>query len=274
VIETRQLKARASNSLFAFLDLIERLARQVQDLPLHKKVEEVKMASGLIAHYEKGTKEEAQRRSENLDELENAARQFEWIKKESTTILTDFLDHAALEAGEVQGSKFDDCVQLMTLHSAKGLEFEIVFLCGLEEGLFPHQNSLDDGKLEEERRLCYVGITRARQLLYICHSESRYSYGKRESSTPSRFIREMPAELIKEVRLRTVSQFSARRQVEGLQVGERVKHRKFGEGIVLDCEGEGQFARVLIKFSHGNKWLMQAYAGLEKIFNCVKSKTL
>lgn len=207
VIDAKQLKARASNSLLAFLELIERLSSRLKDLPLHEQLEQVKIASGLVAHYKKDSKEETQRRLENLDELMNAARQFEQSNKNSASILTDFIDHAVLEAGEEQGSQFDDCVQLMTLHSAKGLEFKLVFLCGLEEGLFPHQNSLDESNVEEERRLCYVGITRARQYLYICHSESRYHYGRREPSTPSRFIGEIPAELIQEVRLRRVSPF-------------------------------------------------------------------
>jgi DNA helicase-2/ATP-dependent DNA helicase PcrA len=212
VIETRQLKARASNSLFAFLNLIDRLAEQVKDLRLYEQVEQVKIASGLIEHYQKETKEEAQRRLENIDELLNAARQFERLNRDSTNILTDFLDHAALEAGEGQGSQFDDCVQLMTLHSAKGLEFEVVFLCGLEEGLFPHQSSLDESKLEEERRLCYVGITRARQQLFLVHSESRYRYGRRDFSDPSRFIDELPTELIQEVR--TVSRLLGHKRVK------------------------------------------------------------
>ncbi|MEN8215649.1 MAG: DNA helicase II [Pseudomonadota bacterium] len=211
VIETRQLKARASNSLFAFLNLIERLAEQVKDLPLYEQVDQVKIASGLIEHYQKETKEEAQRRLENIDELLNAARQFERLNRDSTNILTDFLDHAALEAGERQGNQFDDCVQLMTLHSAKGLEFEVVFLCGLEEGLFPHQNCIKS-ELEEERRLCYVGITRARQQLFLVHSESRYRYGKRDFSAPSRFIDELPTELIQEVR--TVSRLLGRKRVK------------------------------------------------------------
>ncbi len=190
------LKPRARNTLIAFLELIERLSQRLKDLPLHEQVEQIKLASGLVEHYKKETKEEAERRLENLEELANAARQFE----KGTEALTAFLDHAALESGEKQSNRSDDCVQLMSLHAAKGLEFELVFLCGLEEGLFPHQTSLDEFRLEEERRLCYVGITRARKHLYICHSESRYRYGRRDYPAPSRFIREMPKKLIKEVR--------------------------------------------------------------------------
>jgi len=191
------LKPRARNSLLAFLDLIERLSQRVKDLPLHEQVEQVKIASGLLEHYKKEAKEEAERRLENIEELANAARNFEKYSEP----LTAFLDHAALES--VQGNPSDDCVQLMTLHAAKGLEFELVFLCGLEEDLFPHKTSIEESSLEEERRLCYVGITRARKHLYLCHSESRYRYGRRDYCTPSRFIGEIPDKLIQEVRLRT-----------------------------------------------------------------------
>ncbi len=197
LIATKQLKARAATSLFAFLDLIQRLSRQIDSLSLEKKIETVKIASGLIEHYKKDTKQDAQRRLENLEELTNAARQFEELNKNATDILTAFLDHAALEAGERQSSKSNDNVQLMTLHSAKGLEFKVVFLCGLEEGLFPHQNSLDELELEEERRLCYVGITRARNHLHLCHSETRYRYGTRDVCKPSRFLKEIPKEVVK-----------------------------------------------------------------------------
>ncbi len=197
LIATKQLKARAATNLFAFLDLIERLSIKVADLSLDKKIEIVKIASGLVEHYKKDTKQDAQRRLENLEELTNAARQFEETNKNASDILTAFLDHAALEAGERQSGKSNDNVQLMTLHSAKGLEFKVVFLCGLEEGLFPHQNSLDELQLEEERRLCYVGITRARNHLHLSHSETRYRYGTRDVCKPSRFLKEIPGELVK-----------------------------------------------------------------------------
>ncbi len=197
LIATKQLKARAATNLFAFLDLIERLSKKLAELSLDKKIETVKIASGLIEHYKKDTKQDAQRRLENLEELTNAARQFEETNKNETEILTAFLDHAALESGERQSGKSNDNVQLMTLHSAKGLEFKVVFICGLEEGLFPHQNSLDELQLEEERRLCYVGITRARNHLHLCHSETRYRYGTRDVCKPSRFLKEIPKELVK-----------------------------------------------------------------------------
>ena len=196
VIKNKELKARANNSLMAFIRLIEELSKTVKDLPLHKQVEKTISLCGFMTHYQKDTKEDAQRRLENLDELVNAARQFEGSYKDNSNILGDFLAHATLESGEGQAT-YDDCVQLMTLHAAKGLEFELVFLCGLEEGLFPHQNCLKS--IEEERRLCYVGITRARKQLYLSHSESRYHYGNREFCIPSRFLREIPIEFQKYV---------------------------------------------------------------------------
>jgi DNA helicase-2/ATP-dependent DNA helicase PcrA len=188
-----------------------------------------------------------------------------------------FLSHAALEAGEQQASQWDDCVQLMTLHAAKGLEFQVVFLCGLEEGLFPHQRSSEDAdKLEEERRLCYVGMTRARQRLFLIHAESRRLHGQDYFPAPSRFLREIPGKLIEEVRARGgVSQAVYRRAGAhagaatlpgGLRLGQRVAHPSFGEGIVLNCEGEGSHARVQVNFeATGAKWLVLQYANLEAV---------
>jgi DNA helicase-2/ATP-dependent DNA helicase PcrA len=190
----------------------------------------------------------------------------------------DFLARASLEAGEQQGAKWEDCVQLMTLHSAKGLEFPVVFLCGMEEGLFPHQRSSEDpSQLEEERRLCYVGMTRARQRLFLTHSESRRLHGQEYFPAPSRFLREVPAELIEEVR---ASAGSARPMYRregvsgaglaetampgGLHLGQRVLHSKFGTGVVLNSEGQGAHARVQVNFEReGAKWLVLQYANLE-----------
>ncbi len=261
-IETKQIKARTGHNLSAFLNLIEQLAQQNKDLPLHQQVQQTQIASGLLPHYQKEGQVEAQRRLENLEELANAAQQFEQNHQGSQTLLTDFLDHAALEAGERQGGRFDDCVQLMTLHSAKGLEFQVVFLCGLEEGLFPHQNSLEESKLEEERRLCYVGITRACQRLYLTHSESRYRYGQRDISTPSRFIGEIPPEHLKSIRLRSQQPFT---QTYNYQIGQRVKHHQYGIGTLINKEGQGKLARIQIQFKHQHKWLLAAYAKLEKL---------
>jgi len=184
------------------------------------------------------------------------------------------LSHAALEAGDNQAFADEDCVQLMTLHSAKGLEFKLVFLVGMEEGLFPSLQALDDpGRLQEERRLCYVGITRAMQQLYFCHAESRRLYGKDSYPAPSRFLREVPQELIQEIRLRAnVSRpltpatpvIAKNRSGSRYRIGQTVRHEKFGEGVVLQSEGEGDQEKVQINFRNtGLKWLMLAYAKLE-----------
>jgi DNA helicase-2/ATP-dependent DNA helicase PcrA len=190
-----------------------------------------------------------------------------------------FLAHAALEAGEAQADPSEDGVQLMTLHSAKGLEFPVVFLVGLEEGLFPHSMSAEDpARLEEERRLCYVGMTRAMHQLYVSHAESRRLYGREEQPYPSRFLREIPVELMEEVRARGQSrpaaaaapaQFASGAALGtndsgGFHLGQRVTHPKFGEGVVLNAEGRGDQARIQINFQGvGSKWLVLAYARLE-----------
>ncbi len=183
--------------------------------------------------------------------------------------------HAALEAGESQAGEWEDAVQLMSLHAAKGLEFPVVFMIGLEDGLFPHERAIGEGGLEEERRLCYVGITRAREQLVISHAESRRLYRNDQFCVPSRFLAELPPDCVEEVRPRvSVSRplgygaSAGLRQTEsaGLKLGQRVLHKKFGEGIVLSLEGEGERARVEVRFeSAGSKWLMQAIAKLDPI---------
>jgi DNA helicase-2/ATP-dependent DNA helicase PcrA len=178
-----------------------------------------------------------------------------------------------LEAGDMQGEEFDDCVQLMTLHSAKGLEFKVVFLVGMEEGLFPSQQSTDDiVRLEEERRLCYVGMTRAMQQLYLTYAESRRIYGKENYPRPSRFLREIPVENLQEIRIRAnvnrqqnaFSSANSLNQTRRFSLGQRVGHAKFGEGVVLQIEGDGAQERAQINFRDvGVKWLMLNYANLE-----------
>jgi DNA helicase-2/ATP-dependent DNA helicase PcrA len=217
---------------------------------------------------------------ENLEELVSAAKSFEADPAEDMSSLDAFLSHAALEAGEGQADAWEDCVQLMTMHSAKGLEFPLVFLCGMEDGLFPHQRSVaDPNGLEEERRLCYVGITRAKKTLYITHAEQRRMHGMDNFSQPSRFIAEIPDELIEEVRPRvqvsrpvhTVSRprgrssNSMRPEAElGIRLGQRVRHGKFGDGVILNCEGQGPHARVEVNFeTAGTKWLVLGYANLD-----------
>ncbi|MBI5450377.1 MAG: DNA helicase II [Gammaproteobacteria bacterium] len=280
LLASAELPGRSTAALQGFISLIEQLADSCAGLELGEQVEHCVRGTGLIAFHDKEKGEKGQARVENLEELINAARQFEFDASEepALTPLTAFLSHAALEAGENQGDPQQDCVQLMTLHSAKGLEFPLVFLCGMEEGLFPHQLSIEEpGRLEEERRLCYVGITRARRQLYLTCAESRRLYGSENYNAPSRFIGEIPAELLEEVRMlrrapslatssRSPSPFQAPRATSdsGLHLGQRVRHNKFGEGVVLNCEGQGGNARVQVNFRDaGSKWLVVAYANLE-----------
>jgi DNA helicase-2/ATP-dependent DNA helicase PcrA len=279
------LAARAASAVLRFKELIDAMALACDPLPLEKKVEYVITHSGLIQHHEKEGSEKAAGRIENLQELVNAAGSFdeldpdaEALAVESREFLGAFLDQASLNAGETQAAESDDAVQLMTLHSAKGLEFRLVFLAGLEEGLFPHKMSMDGiTGLEEERRLCYVGITRAMSKLYLTHAESRRLHGEVNISRPSRFIREIPGELIEHVRIKSsISRpagFHGRNnsglvQQEvpdaGIALGQRVRHGKFGEGVILNCEGHGANARVQVNFHEvGSKWLVLSYAKLE-----------
>ena len=203
VANEKMLPARACNAIIAFLKLIDAIADGIGTLPLGEQVEHVMHPSGLVDHFGKEKGEKGQARLENLQELVNAAREFEHDPDSGMDPLSEFLSHAALEAGEGQADAWEDCVQLMTLHSAKGLEFPLVFLCGMEEGLFPHQRSVEEpGRLEEERRLCYVGITRARQHLTLTCAERRRLFGSETYCLPSRFIDEIPKELLDEVRPR------------------------------------------------------------------------
>ncbi len=271
------LTARAGNALQGFLALVDALTAACRDLPLHEQAEHVIRHSGLRDFYAAEKGEKAQGRLENLDELVSAARGFEYDPEAHGDMdtLTAFLAHAALEAGEGEAAAFEDCVQLMTLHSAKGLEFPLVFMSGMEEGLFPHRMSVEEpGRMEEERRLAYVGITRARQQLVLSYAESRRLHGRETYGAPSRFLAELPAGLIEDVRPRArISQPVYRRSEpssegagDGLRVGVRVAHRKFGEGIITDCEGQGANARIQVHFSeHGAKWLVAGYAKLEKV---------
>ena len=278
--EGGELTGRASSALSGFLNLIKQIATEMAAGNLHEQVDQAIVRSGLIEFHKKEKGEKGEARVENLEELVNAARQFSYQANEDDSLseLDAFLANAALEAGEAQGDESDDCVQLMTLHSAKGLEFPLVFMTGVEEGLFPSQRSVDDvTKLEEERRLAYVGITRAMQQLYITYAESRRLHGQENYPMPSRFIREIPSELMQEVRLGTkVSRpvVNAHTPTSGLQkkaeggfnMGQRVSHAKFGEGVVLNHEGSGAQARVQVNFANaGSKWLMLAYAKLDKL---------
>ncbi|HEC60382.1 MAG TPA: DNA helicase II [Methylophaga sp.] len=277
LINAKFFAARAGNALLGFLTLIDSLTPEDPDMPLHELTSLVIEEGGLRLHHEKDTSEKGQGRIENLDELINATRTFEPSDETVDMPLLDaFLSHAALEAGENQADQWEDCVQLMTLHSAKGLEFPVVFMVGMEEGLFPSQKTSDDpSRLAEERRLCYVGMTRAREKLYLLNTESRFLYGQTMMPTPSRFLKEIPVERIEEVRARKTmissgsSSFAAPKHTAktnetGLNPGQAVHHQKFGPGIVIDTEGSGKSARVQVNFKHaGSKWLVLAYANLE-----------
>ena len=304
-----ELAGRAKNAVKAFLASIDEMARTfagtgngergtqdapphaddasasvpgspapVPQLPLAEQIDHAITHTGLRDSYEKDSRGNAESRVENLDELVNVASRFERTAEDIDAGLSElsaFLSHATLEAGENQGEAWDDCVQLMTLHSAKGLEFPVVFLVGMEEGLFPSQRSVDDeGRLEEERRLAYVGITRAREKLIVTHAESRRMHGTEMLARPSRFLGEMPAELIDEVRPRvqvTRPMYAGRpretssslEETLPVKLGQRVSHPSFGEGVVISAEGSGAHTRLQVNFEGvGSKWLVAAYANL------------
>ncbi|HTR00003.1 MAG TPA: DNA helicase II [Candidatus Acidoferrum sp.] len=279
------LGARAAQNVGGFMALIDALDDYGRDHELHVTMDYLIKQSGLIQHHEKEGGEKANSRLENLEELVNAAKAFllealDGDEPTSAARMAAFIDKAALDAGDTQAGADEDAVQLMTLHSAKGLEFPLVFIAGMEEGLFPHKMSADSLEgLEEERRLCYVGITRAMEKLYLCHAESRRLHGDESFSRPSRFIREIPAALKQDVRLKGQASratswggsTSAGNAVgsdkdAGLRLGQRVRHPSFGEGVVLSCEGNGNNARIQINFDGvGGKWLVAAYARLEAL---------
>lgn len=267
------LPKRALASVQAFQDLIDELAVSTAELELHETVDQTIHQSGLIEYHRKEAGEKGQARLDNLEELINAAKLFITEEPiEERSVLLQFLDRAALDAGDAQAEEYEDAVQLMTLHSAKGLEFPLVVLAGLEEGLFPHKMSMDNPEgLEEERRLAYVGITRAMEKLVLTHAENRRLYGQENFCTPSRFIREIPAQLIQEVRLkntvtRPVSMAMKQQHDAPFSLGQSVLHEIFGEGVVLQYEGQGSGLRVQVQFTEaGSKWLILAFAKLQAI---------
>ncbi|EAQ64816.1 DNA helicase II [Marinomonas sp. MED121] len=292
IVRQKLLPARATNAIEAFLALVDGMANSVQsdDLGLGEVFEQLIQEAGLIAFHEKEKGEKGEARVENLKELVSAATGFSWTQTETeeqeySSPMMAFLDQAVLDAGEAQADEYQDAIQLMTLHSAKGLEFPLVFLTGVEENLFPSRMSFEEpGRLEEERRLCYVGITRAMEKLYITYAESRRLHGSESFNSPSRFINEIPSDCLEEVRLR--SQVSrpvstqrptyarpANSVLEGYQVpetsismGDRVMHPVFGEGLVINYEGQGPQARVQVNFDdEGTKWLVLAFAKLQTL---------
>ena len=296
------LSGKPGSSLAQFVVLIERLRSETRDLPLHEMVEHVIEVSGLRAHYK--AEKEGQERLENLDELVNAAANFSAevgagqapgeSSSAADSVLAEFLAHASLEAGDHQADAGTEAVQLMTVHAAKGLEFDVVFLTGLEEGLFPHENSAQEADgLEEERRLMYVAVTRARQRLYLSFTQSRMLHGQVRYNLRSRFLEEIPEGLTKWLtppnpRRSFAPEPSARyynpgaakpamaampapppmksRDLGGLRIGQSVRHARFGDGVIVSAEGSGNDARVQVKFAEaGSKWLMLSVAKLTAV---------
>mgnify|MGYP003520557112 FL=1 len=283
MLALKMLSGRAASALNGFVELLENLAAKAPGMPLHLMTQTVIEQTGLLTFHKEEKGEKGQTRAENLEELVSAARAFEnSAEEEDLSPLQAFLGHASLEAGETQAADHEDSIQLMTLHSAKGLEFPKVFLVGMEEGLFPHKMSLEEpGRLEEERRLAYVGITRAMQHLVLSYAETRRLYGSETFNKVSRFVREIPPALIQEVRLSNSVQrpFGSTRSTgmgnsnlfagsdipdTGFHLGQAVRHSLFGDGVILNFEGSGAQARVQVNFaSEGSKWLMLGYAKLE-----------
>jgi len=276
--------AHIGGKVSSFIALIESLRNETRDLPLPEVVDHVLSHSGMVQHYlnESGAKKrEAQERMENLNELINAATMF--VHENEDDSLSAFLAHASLEAGEHQAGDQDDALHLMTVHSAKGLEFHTVFITGLEEGLFPHQNSQrEDGGLDEERRLMYVALTRARRRLYLSFAQSRMLHGQISYGMASSFLRELPDNLLHWLTPRVTQRnplaagytnasssqaFQKAEFQEGLwRIGQRVFHQKFGEGTITGIEGSGADARVQVNFNHaGSKWLALEYAKLSAV---------
>jgi len=275
LVGEKRLAGRASTAVVKFLHLMNAMREAIADQALPQQVDTVAEVSGLIDHLKKDGSEKGQAQVENVQELSNAARAFvaQRIEDPDLSAMDGFLAHASLEAGEGQSGDDEDAVQLMTLHSAKGLEFPVVFIAGMEQGLFPNQRSIDDpGKMEEERRLAYVGITRAERKLYLTMAEQRRLYGRDQYNPPSKFVGELPTELLEEIRPRmnvSVPVYQKahpvfREEVDtGLSIGQTVSHGKFGTGVVLDQEGRGKQARVQVNFENaGSKWLVLAYANL------------
>jgi len=274
------IKGKAGQSISDFINLIESSGEQINDMSSDQFVEMVINQSGLIDHHMKEPGEKGRIRVENINELISAVKSFEALNKhedmsEYGSYISAFLSSVSLDMGETQASKSDDAVQLMTIHSAKGLEFKYVFMIGMEESLFPHSRSIENiNELEEERRLCYVGITRARQKLYLTYTEFRRLYGQDSYNPPSRFINEIPNEHLNFVRPKQSYRSSFFGTVSSqisdtehpFKLGEIVKHKVFGEGVVLSIEGQGDASRMQINFNTaGTKWLVTAYANLEKI---------
>jgi DNA helicase II / ATP-dependent DNA helicase PcrA len=270
------MAARATNAIAAFIELVNEMSGQLDELPLAEQADNAIQHSGLIDMHRREKGERGQARVENLEELVGACRNFE-AEDRDLPALPQFLDQVALDAGDRQADEDQDAVQLMTLHSAKGLEFPLVFIAGMEENLFPHKRSLDEsGQLEEERRLAYVGITRAMEKLYLTFAETRSIYGTESFNSVSRFVRDIPKEVIEEVRLQNTiarptsyaagAMRSDQGDETGFHLGQQVKHNVYGEGVILNFEGNGPRARVHVSFEDvGTKILILASANLAAV---------
>ena len=275
-ISDNELSSRASSALTMFLKLITSMTNEVKELPLIEKTETIIQRSGLMDLYKREKGEKGMARVENLEELVSACGNFE-PEDPNLSPLAQFLDQVALDAGDRQADIDEDAVQLMTLHSAKGLEYPLVFIAGMEENLFPHVMSIEEpGRLQEERRLAYVGITRAMTKLYLTFAESRSIHGRESFNSVSRFVRDIPSDVIEEVRLgntivrpTTYGDSSVRSDSglnTGFNLGQQVFHKVFGEGVILNFEGSGPRARVHIRFEEvGTKILILESAGLSDI---------
>jgi DNA helicase-2/ATP-dependent DNA helicase PcrA len=266
IVHKSVMPARSVNALVAFIYLIDNICNQVHDLLLDETIAKIIELTGLITHYENIKDGSGPERVDNLFELINTGRRFNEDTMNGNSIgLSDFLTHVALESGDT-GSNPNDTVQLMTLHAAKGLEFPVVFVAGMEEGLFPHQMcKADPVRLEEERRLCYVGMTRAMQRLYMTYAETRRMYSNSNPTTPSRFINEIKGIKPQEKNYTPLPQYQTT-AINGLRLGIKVLHPVFGEGVILNLEGQGNSAKAEIKFKmSGIKRLLLSFANLQLI---------
>ncbi|MFL2569046.1 MAG: UvrD-helicase domain-containing protein [Gammaproteobacteria bacterium] len=289
--KTNITSTRALNSLNNYISIINELIINVKNLDLKNLIEKTISLSTLTKYYESKKNEESLSKQENLEELLSTAERFYQNNIDSEDVLSEFLDNAALEAGEFQSKTHEDPVQLMTIHSAKGLEFPIVFLTGMDEGIFPNENrNLNKDFLEEERRLCYVAITRAMQTLYITHANMRYMHGNNNFLIPSRFIGEIDDDLLEPIKSNNTRSFkSSKKNNMGdqklddeysqethpdhfsqednsvyIKIGQRVRHLKFGNGVILSYTGKGDSLKIHINFeSYGKKWLVMSYAQLD-----------
>jgi DNA helicase-2/ATP-dependent DNA helicase PcrA len=271
--EHKEFTTRVKISISNYIKIIEDIATDLNDLSLDGILKRIYNDSKLKTYFTEQKGEEAISKQENIEELFVTAENFIRNNIDSENIIDEFLDNAALEAGDYQAKLSEDPIQLMTIHSAKGLEFPVVFLTGLEEGIFPNENRKSGNDfLEEERRLCYVAITRAMKLLFITHANARYLHGSYNYLMPSRFINEIPSELLDSVKSDNYQQIKKKypksksngNSNPGFKVGQRVKHQKFGSGVILSYEGEDDNLKLYINFEdYGSKWLVLTYAHLE-----------